>query len=115
LINQKLILRVLSKLGYNAALANNGQEVLDKLNEAFFDLVFMDIQMPVMDGFEATKRIRSDFATQPKIVAMTANAMAEDRDACLAAGMDDYMSKPINLQELVLMLEKIALKAGVAT
>jgi signal transduction histidine kinase/CheY-like chemotaxis protein len=106
LINQKLIVKVLNKLGYNPLLANNGEEVLQMLDKRYFELIFMDIQMPEMDGFEATKVIRETYAVQPLIIAMTANAMEEDRLACLEAGMDDYISKPINLNELMQLLEK---------
>jgi CheY-like chemotaxis protein len=68
----------------------------------------MDIQMPIMDGLEATRRIREEFSTQPLIVAMTANAMLEDKEACFKAGMDEYISKPINLQALYALLEKMS-------
>lgn len=107
LINQKLIIRVLNKLGYDPALANNGVEVLEKLNEEFYDLIFMDISMPEMDGMEATKLIRNGFEKQPVIIAMTANAMAEDKEACLKAGMDEYISKPFKIDELMLLMEKL--------
>ena len=106
IINQKLILKVLTKLGYNPALANNGREALQMLDKKYFELIFMDIQMPEMDGFEATKAIRQSYAVQPLIIAMTANAMEEDRSACLAAGMDDYISKPVNLNELMQLLQR---------
>nr|WP_242689092.1 response regulator [Pedobacter sp. SYSU D00535] len=109
-INQKLILRVLNKLGYQPELAQNGLEVLSKLDAEYFDLIFMDVQMPEMDGLEATRQVRSRYKKQPQIVAMTANAMVEDREACLAAGMDDYMSKPIKLEELVKLLQATSLK-----
>lgn len=104
-INQKLIFRILNKLGYEAALAINGKEVLDLLEKQFYELVFMDVQMPEMDGLEATRLIRSQLQQQPVIIAMTANAMAEDKDACLKAGMDDYISKPIKMEELLKALE----------
>ena len=107
LINQKLIIRVLNKLGYEPNLANNGKEVVEMLSARMYDLIFMDIQMPEMDGLEATRYIRANFEKQPLIVAMTANAMVEDRDACKAAGMNDYLSKPIKLEELMLMLKQV--------
>ena len=110
LINQKLILRVLNKLGYTPDLANNGKEVLEKLDAQFYNLIFMDIQMPEMDGLEATRLIRQNYDRQPLIVAMTANAMVEDRDACINAGMDDYISKPIDLTELVALMERTEVK-----
>jgi signal transduction histidine kinase/DNA-binding response OmpR family regulator len=106
-INQKLIIRVLNKLGYYPSVATNGIEVLEKLNEAFYDVIFMDIQMPEMDGMEATRIIRSSLEKQPVIIAMTANAMAEDKKACLKAGMDEYISKPFKIDELVLLMERL--------
>ncbi|RCH54070.1 hypothetical protein DJ568_14400 [Mucilaginibacter hurinus] len=108
MINQKLILRILSLLGYIPALVENGKDVIRALNQDYFDLVLMDVQMPEMDGIEATRVIRQSFEKQPVIVAMTANAMSEDKEDCLAAGMDDYLSKPINLGELKNLLEKYA-------
>lgn len=107
LINQKLILKVLNKLGYSPSLANTGAEAIQMLKKENFDLIFMDVQMPEMDGLEATRQIRKNFDRQPLIVAMTANAMAEDREACLNAGMDDYMSKPINLERLLELLKSL--------
>ncbi|WP_423146570.1 two-component regulator propeller domain-containing protein [Rubrolithibacter danxiaensis] len=104
LINQKLAIRVLNKLGYEVDLANNGKEAVDMLNEKTYDVILMDILMPEMDGLEATKYIRQNAAHQPLIVAMTANALSQDRDECLHAGMDDYISKPINLEELMRIL-----------
>ncbi|RYY29915.1 MAG: response regulator [Sphingobacteriaceae bacterium] len=109
LINQKLIIRVLNKLGYEPVLAGNGLEVLEKLNETFYDLIFMDISMPEMDGMEATRLIRTGFEKQPLIIAMTANAMAQDKEACLKAGMDEYISKPFKIDELMLLMEKLQL------
>ncbi|MEL6674475.1 MAG: response regulator, partial [Bacteroidota bacterium] len=107
-VNQKLIRRVLSKLGYEIVLAENGQLALEQCQQETFDLVFMDVQMPVMNGFEATERIRADLSTQhqPLIVAMTANAMQGDREKCLQAGMDDYISKPFRQQDLLTLLAK---------
>ena len=102
--NQKLALGLLGKWGHEATLANNGQEALDILSKSSFDVILMDMQMPVMGGIEATQRIRSREAEQqlPRtpIIAMTAAAMQDDRDACLAAGMDDYLTKPIRVKEL---------------
>lgn len=110
LVNQKLILRVLNKLGYEPQLAENGLLVIEKAREVHPDVVFMDVHMPEMDGLQATREIRSSFAVQPLIVAMTANAMAEDKEECLSAGMDDYISKPLNMEELLAMLEKLSKK-----
>ena len=109
LINQKLIIKVLNKLGYKPDLANNGEEVLEMLEKEAYEVVLMDVQMPVLDGISATRRIRSNFDRQPVIIAMTANAMAEDREECISAGMNDYISKPINMEELVNVLKKTSL------
>ncbi|HEY4061692.1 MAG TPA: response regulator [Puia sp.] len=105
-INQQLAMIILTRMGYEPDIAVNGKEVLDKIRNEHFDLIFMDIQMPEMDGLEATRRIRATHAVQPLIIAMTANATREDREECFAEGMNDYLSKPINLDELVNMLEK---------
>ena len=108
LINQKLAIRILNKLGYNPDLANNGKEAVDMLNLKGYDLILMDVLMPEMDGLEATRTIRSGTSHQPQIVAMTANAMPEDREACLNAGMDDYITKPIKFEILMDVLKKTA-------
>ncbi|WP_207427834.1 hybrid sensor histidine kinase/response regulator [Pedobacter sp. SYSU D00535] len=113
LINQKLIIRVLNKLGYEPELAVNGREAVDALKQKTFDLVLMDVQMPEMDGLEATRVIRKDLELQPTIVAMTANAMVEDKEACFAAGMDEYISKPIKMEELLKVLEAVSHKNSV--
>jgi CheY-like chemotaxis protein len=105
-INQKLTERVLVKLGYNPTLVSNGKEVLEHVDQNQYDLIFMDVQMPEVDGLEATRLIRRHGGFQPVIVAITANVMKDDRDACVAAGMDDYLSKPIKLETLVELLEK---------
>ena len=105
-INQKLIERVLNKLGYKPDIVRNGLEVLEKLGHTTYDIILMDIQMPEMDGLETTGRIRKLPGKQPYIAAMTANAMPEDRDICIQAGMDDYLSKPMKLEELVNILKK---------
>ena len=106
LINQKLALKVLSKLDYHAALAQNGKQVIEMADLDQYDLIFMDVQMPEMDGIEATKNIRKYMEIQPMIIAMTANAMKEDKDECLKAGMDDFLGKPVKLEEIVDMLTK---------
>jgi len=101
-VNQKLALRLLQQLGYRADLASNGFETIDSLERQVYDLILMDVQMPEMDGLEATRLIRaSEDITQPCIVAMTANAMEGDREMCIAAGMNDYISKPIRVNELI--------------
>jgi signal transduction histidine kinase/DNA-binding response OmpR family regulator len=106
LINQKIAIKVLGKLGYEPALARNGKEVLEMISHEHYDMILMDIQMPEMDGLEATRILRISLEIQPVVVAMTANAMQGDRDDCLQAGMDDYISKPIELVELTGQLEK---------
>jgi CheY-like chemotaxis protein len=104
-VNQKLAIRLLERMGYKADVAVNGLEVLAALERGSFDLVLMDVQMPELDGLEATRRIRSRWPDDGlRIAAMTANAMAEDRAACLAAGMDDYIAKPIRIDELAAAL-----------
>jgi signal transduction histidine kinase/ligand-binding sensor domain-containing protein/DNA-binding response OmpR family regulator len=105
-INQKMILKVLEKLGYNAALATTGREVIQMLDIEYFDLVLMDVQMPEMDGLEATRYIRENYKRQPIIIAMTANAMVEDREECLKAGMNNYIAKPVKIETLITMLRE---------
>ena len=114
-VNQKLALRLLSQMGYRADLAGNGLEAIEAVERQRYDVVLMDVQMPEMDGLEATRRIRDLPGNlpglgnpmgfkQPRIIAMTANAMQGDREMCLAAGMDDYLTKPIRVEELVAAL-----------
>ncbi|WPU91979.1 two-component regulator propeller domain-containing protein [Mucilaginibacter sabulilitoris] len=105
-VNQKLIDRMLTKLGYDFKMAQNGHEALDRLKLIPFDVIFMDIQMPEMDGFEATRHIRKYAFKQPYIIAMTANAGPDDRDLCLSEGMDDYIAKPMKTDTLVEILKK---------
>jgi signal transduction histidine kinase/ligand-binding sensor domain-containing protein/DNA-binding response OmpR family regulator len=110
-VNQKLAERVLHKLGYHPHIAVNGIDALDMMEHQHYDLILMDVQMPEMDGLEATKIIRTrSELVQPIIVAMTANAMQGDREACIRSGMNDYISKPIKLEELVTILEKWAVQ-----
>ena len=115
LINQKVALRLLQQMGYKADVANNGLECLEALEQQPYDLIFMDVQMPEMDGLEATRQIRkrqkempppNHFKSQIAIVAMTANAMQGDRDKCIAAGMDDYVSKPVRPEDIRLIVER---------
>lgn len=112
-MNQKLIMKVLSKLGYEAELAADGLEALDLVNKKTFDVILMDVQMPKMDGLEATRIIKKRFPERPFIIAMTANALQTDLQICMDAGMDDYISKPFKLDDLVNKLEKWALKGSV--
>ena len=104
-VNQKLVVNLLRKWGHEVTVAEDGADGLEKFREGRYNLVFMDMQMPVMDGLEATRRIRKleqeESRPRTMIVAMTANAMQGDRDACLAAGMDDYLSKPVKPKELL--------------
>ena len=108
-VNQKLGKLMLTKAGYQVEIANNGREAVEKFTSSpeDFDLIFMDIQMPKMDGMEATQAIRSKgFDTSP-IVAVTANAMKGDRETCLEAGMDDYITKPIKRKIVFGILERL--------
>jgi signal transduction histidine kinase/DNA-binding response OmpR family regulator/HAMP domain-containing protein len=113
-VNQKLALRLLEQLGYRADVAANGLEAVAAIERQPYDLVLMDVQMPEMDGFEASREITRRWPgdDRPRIVAMTANAMQGDRELCLAAGMDDYMSKPIRVDELVAALQRTAAGDG---
>jgi len=109
-VNQKLAIALLKKNGFTQIdIANNGQEAVDKVNETDFDLIFMDMQMPEMDGLEATRiiRSRSDSKSQVLIIAMTANAMEGDRELCIEAGMNDYVSKPINPKILTETIDRM--------
>ncbi len=112
--NQKLGILLLERLGYRADIAANGIEVLQALHRQVYDVILMDVQMPEMDGLEATRAIRTEFPGEkgPHIIAMTANAMHGDREICLAAGMDDYISKPIQLRELTSALMRCAEKVA---
>ncbi|MBD2515372.1 response regulator [Nostoc sp. FACHB-973] len=114
LVNQKIALKQLKNLGYSADVANNGQEALEILEKIPYDLILMDCQMPILDGLETTKEIHrwqeSRFASgrRPVVIAMTANAMKEDQQMCLDAGMDDYLSKPVMKEDLAAALERWA-------
>ncbi|MBF0277763.1 MAG: response regulator [SAR324 cluster bacterium] len=107
-VNQKLTIMLMESLGFSADVAGNGLEALESLKLQPYDLILMDCQMPEMDGFEATRQIRSQHEAKefPVIIAVTANAMTGDREKCLEAGMNDYLSKPIQEQELIKALEK---------
>jgi len=104
-INQKVIINQLQHLGYEADIAANGQEVLDLLTHVPYDLILMDCQMPILDGYTTTQRIRQQVDRhQPIILALTANAMKNDRSKCLKCGMNDYLSKPLRKEDLVAKL-----------
>ena len=114
-VNQKVAARILENFGHNVRIAANGQLALDALRDETFDVVLMDIQMPVMDGFQATSIIRNlerQTRRHLPIVAMTAHAMTGDRERCLAAGMDDYVTKPINSAEVAAAMSRVLKKAG---
>jgi CheY-like chemotaxis protein len=106
-VNQKLTLRILRQMGYRADVAANGLETVESVARQTYDVILMDVQMPDMDGLEATQKIIARwFEERPRIIGLTANAMQGDREMCLAAGMDDYIVKPIQLNELVEALKK---------
>ncbi|MCS6960152.1 MAG: PAS domain S-box protein [Pseudanabaenaceae cyanobacterium SKYGB_i_bin29] len=109
-VNQKVAQKMLQRLGYNPTIAKNGTEALHRLQQQDYDIVLMDVQMPEMDGLTATQRIRQECRHQPYIIAITANAMRGDRETCLAAGMDDYLSKPITIESLGEALRRATLK-----
>ncbi len=117
LVNQMIATKMLEKLGCQVDVAANGQEAVEMLRMLPYDVVFMDCQMPEMDGFEATRIIRRKEETSDvhvPIIAMTANAMAGDRERCLEAGMDDYLSKPVRPVELQRVVREQQLAVGSA-
>ncbi|NND71454.1 MAG: response regulator [Rhodothermales bacterium] len=109
LINQKVATRILERLGYSADVVANGMEALIAIRNVDYDVVLMDVQMPEMDGLEATRQIRSKYEddNRPKIIAITADAQACDREACFEAGMDDYLSKPVRLDQVASALSNV--------
>ena len=108
-VNQKLAMRLLQQMGYRADLASNGIEAIESIERQPYDVVLMDVQMPEMDGLEASREINRRWpnGARPRIIAMTANAMQGDREECLAAGMDDYVVKPIRVDKLVEALTSV--------
>ena len=107
-VNQKVALRLLERLGYGADVASNGLEAIEALERSQYDVVLMDVQMPELDGLDASRRICDRWPdTRPRIIAMTANALPEDREACFAAGMDDYVAKPIRPDALAEALRRV--------
>jgi two-component system sensor histidine kinase/response regulator len=110
-VNQKIASRFLEKEGHRVTLASNGRQALAAIERENFDVVLMDVQMPEMDGFEATAAIRAqerDTGKRLPILAMTAHAMAGDRERCLAAGMDGYIAKPISASALIELLQQFS-------
>ena len=105
-VNQKVAISMLARMGYTCEIANNGREAVLAVQNTTYDVVLMDVLMPEMDGIRASQAIRAlaDLKLQPRIIAMTANAMEGDRETCLQAGMDDYVSKPVRVEELVTAL-----------
>ncbi len=124
-VNQKVAIRLLERAGYHADVVGNGLEVLEALRRQRYDVILMDVHMPEMDGLEATRQVRSGkwlpteqgdmLDSQPYIIAMTANAMQGDRETCRAAGMDDYVSKPVRFEELVRALERAVIMRRTAS
>ena len=114
-VNQKVALSMLAKLGYRADVAGNGAEAFEAVRRQRYDIVLMDVQMPEMDGLEAARKINMMWPgrkDRPWIIALTANAMLGDREACLAAGMDDYLSKPIKTKELAVAFDRARIAIG---
>ncbi|HEY5406978.1 MAG TPA: two-component regulator propeller domain-containing protein [Ginsengibacter sp.] len=105
-VNQKVISYILNKLGYKPSMAENGAVAIDMARQKQYDIILMDMQMPEMDGLQATDFIRKNFDKQPVIIALTANTMEGDQEKCLSAGMDDYLSKPVKLEDITHSLEK---------
>jgi CheY-like chemotaxis protein len=114
-INRRVAMLVLQNLGYKATAVESGPEALEALRNASYDVVFMDVQMPEMDGYEASRAIWREFqgAARPHIIAMTAHNLPGDREKCLAAGMDNYIAKPIDIQQLCSVLEAVPDKARI--
>src|SRR2546427_7219325 len=117
MVNQRLALKQLKKLGYNADAVADGAEVLKALKQIRYDIIIMDCQMPEMDGYEVTRHIREKekdpiepLSFSPYIVALTANVLQGDRERCLAAGMNDYLTKPLHLSDLDSVLQRALLK-----
>lgn len=112
-INQKVGKLILQRAGFNIDLVGDGSEALEAHRRNPYDLILMDCQMPIMDGFEACRQIRQLTQAQPVIIAVTANALVGERERCLNAGMDDYLSKPFQAEQLVAVVRKwIAVRRG---
>lgn len=113
--NQFVATKILNKLGYKPDIANNGLQAVKMAKEKLYDIILMDVRMPEMDGLEATRTIRSELSIQPAIIAVTANAIQGDEQECLTSGMDDYISKPIRVDDIKRMIEKWGAKVKSAT
>ena len=116
ILNQRIVTFSLKKFNYEVVIANNGVEALEKFNEHKFDVILMDIMMPVMDGLEATVKIREEeklTGTEKRIpiIALTANTMDNDRDKCISYGMDEFMSKPFDIEKLKTIFKELAITA----
>ena len=112
LLNQRVVTFSLKKFNYDVVIANNGVEAIEKFREHKFDVILMDIMMPVMDGLEATVKIREieisdNIATRTPIIALTANTMDNDRDKCISYGMDDFMAKPFDIEKLKYVFDEL--------
>ncbi len=112
LLNQRIVMFSLKKYNHEVTIANNGLEAVEKFNEAVYDVILMDIMMPVMDGLEATVKIReveemSNSDKRTPIIALTANTMDNDRNTCLSYGMDEFMTKPFDIEKLKLIFSKL--------
>lgn len=108
-VNRRVVELMLANLGYQVDTAANGQEAVDATRLVDYDVVLMDVQMPVMDGLQATRELREDPppGRRPWVVALTANALSEDRERCAAAGMDDFLSKPVHRDDLAGALTRV--------
>jgi CheY-like chemotaxis protein len=113
-VNQRVIMRQLKKLGFSADAVSDGREVLDALKRAPYDILLLDCQMPEVDGYEVARRIRTEgcatFKSEPYLIALTANALPGDRERCLGAGMNDYLTKPVQLESLEGVFQRALLK-----
>ncbi len=114
LVNQKVARLMLGKLGHRVDTVGNGREAVTAVHRQTYDVVLMDMQMPEMDGLEATRAIRAELRPddQPRIIAMTASVLVEDRTACKAAGMDDYLGKPVRQEKLAAALDDVPRRVG---
>ncbi len=112
-INQRVGKLILQRAGFNIDLVSDGSEALEAHRACPYDIILMDCQMPIMDGFEASRQIRLLSHRQPAIIAVTANALLGERERCLSAGMDDYLSKPFQAEQLISLVRKwIAVRRG---